>query len=203
MRLFCADGRDVRCAPLLKVSCVVLLTAGLFSAAPVSAQNGVPGEPEEDHSPRGALWRAAIVPGWGQLYNRQYYKIPVVWAGLGGLTATALYVNQRYLLYRHSYHFLAETNVSPEYAADFRRLINDLGITEEQARQRQNDFRRSRDILRRNRDLLYIGIGLFYGLSILDAYVNAHLLDFDIGEDLTLTVEAGPTSLSAAIRLRP
>ena len=201
MTLLIVVGRDVQGAPLLRMFCAAVLIVCLSS--PASAQSGASGEPAEDHSPRGALWRAAIVPGWGQLYNRQYYKIPVVWAGLGGLTATALHVNQRYLLYRHSYHYIAETNTSPKYEADFRRLINDIGITEEQARQRQNDFRRSRDILRRNRDLLYIGIGLFYGLSILDAYVNAHLLDFDVGEDLTITVEADPTGLSATIRLRP
>ena len=77
--------------------------------------------------PNSALWRAAVVPGWGQLYNRQYLKIPLVYGGLAGFTAAALYTNDRYLLYRHAYLFTARENadgspVFPEYADDYARL---------------------------------------------------------------------------------
>lgn len=158
----------------------------------------------DDHSPGGALWRAAAIPGWGQYYNHEYYKIPIVWAGLGGLTASAIVVNRQYLLYRHTYHFLARREngvpVFPEYESDFLKLIQDIGITRERAEASVGTFRQSRDNLRRNRDLLYIGIGLFYGLTILDAYVSAHLLQFDVGEDLTLYVQPVPAGLSASLR---
>lgn len=175
---------------------------GLASADGARGQNLVDEGAPSAHSPQGALWRAAAFPGWGQLYNRQYYKIPVVWAGLGGLTATALYVNHRYLLYRHAYHYVSGANTSPEYQADYLRLLNDLNISEERGEQLEGAFRETRDNLRRNRDLLYIGVGLFYGLSILDAYVNAHLLDFDVGEDLSLSIRAVPRGLTASVRLR-
>lgn len=157
----------------------------------------------DEHTPRGALWRAAAVPGWGQYYNEQYFKIPIVWAGLAGLTASALYVNQRYVLNRHAYHYAAGVNTSPEYEQDFLQLIDMLDMSRETGLQYDQGFRQRRDILRRNRDLLYIGIGLFYGLTILDAYVNAHLLDFDVGEDLSLSVQAAPAGVSASLRLRP
>lgn len=195
-----SHGRRV--ATLRDVVVGLAFLIGLSSLAlPAAGQSGS-GDFAGDHSPRGALWRAAAVPGWGQLYNRQYYKIPVVWAGLGGLTATALYVNHRYLLYRHAYHYVSGTNTSPEYEQDYHRLLDDLNLSEERGEQLEGAFRQTRDNLRRNRDLLYIGIGLFYGLSILDAYVNAHLLDFDVGEDLTLSFEAAPRGLTASIHLR-
>ena len=177
--------------------------AALLLLSAVVAPSPAGGQDLKDHSPTGALWRAAAVPGWGQYYNHQYYKIPIVWAGLGGVTAYALYVNQRYLLNRHAYHFAAGTNTSPEYEEEFERLRRRLGMSRETALQYDEGFRQRRDILRRNRDLLYIGIGLFYGLTILDAYVNAHLLDFDVGEDLSLSVQAAPSGFSASLRLRP
>lgn len=183
---------------------VILLLLAL-SIPTAHAQEYLMQVQENNHSPRGALWRAAAVPAWGQYYNRQYYKIPIVWGGLGGLATSALFVNRRYLLYRHSYHFLARREngepVFPEYEADFEKLIADLGISRERAEASIGTFRQNRDNLRRNRDLLYIGIGLFYGLTILDAYVNAHLLHFDVGEDLTLMVRPVPSGMAATLRI--
>ncbi len=161
-----------------------------------------------NHSPRGALWRAAAVPGWGQLYNRQYFKLPVAWGGLIGLTGSALYINHRYLLYRHAFHWIhpdVTYDVPPNYENDYLKLITELGLSPEEAENRRGRlidlFKQNRDILRRNRDLLYIGIGLFYGLTILDAYVSAHLLDFDVSEDLSLSVRPTPRGLAARLRL--
>ena len=184
-----------------------MLVLIFLTATPAAAQDP-PAEPESnlpaDHSPRGALWRAAAVPGWGQYYNRQYYKIPIVWIGIGGLTAAALAVNRDYLLNRHAYHYLSRRDeddnpLFPEYREDFERLTRH--IPPERALQLAGHFRQQRDNLRRNRDLLYIGVGLFYGLTILDAYVNAHLLEFDVGEDLTMAVRPTPTGFSASLRL--
>lgn len=186
---------------LLWCTCVLSLAVGASTAF---CQDAADRSFPENVSPEGALWRAAALPGWGQLYNHQYYKIPIVWGGLAGLAASAIIVNRNYLLYRHSYHFLARREngvpVFPEYEEDFLKLIGRLGITRERAMASVSEFRRSRDNLRRNRDLLYIGIGLFYGLTILDAYVNAHLLQFDVGEDLTLAVQPTPGGISASLR---
>ena len=173
----------------------------------------------EPHSPKKALRRAMMVPGWGQYYNRHYLKIPLVYAGLGGFTAAALYVNSRYLLYRHAYLFTAREDengqpVFPEYADDYARLIADLGLppesdlsdedVESRRARLEPQFRANRDNFRRNRDLLYFGIVFWYGLTLLDAYVSAHLLDFDIDEDLTLVLYPHPpaSGLSATMRWR-
>lgn len=159
----------------------------------------------EGHSPRGALWRAAVLPGWGQAYNRQYLKIPIVYAGLGGVAGLALFANYRYLIFRHAYLYTVRTADFPHYQSDYIRARSLLGLPgeglSEAERQRvSSTLRGNRDILRRNRDLLYIGIGLFYGLTVLDAYVNAHLLDFDVGEDLTLSFHPMPAGLAASVR---
>lgn len=193
----------------------MLVLFATFAAAPSVAQDDPRDTGDrrasflESHSPRGALWRAAAVPGWGQYYNRQYYKIPLVWAGLGGLGASAVIVNREYLLYRHAYHWIDREevpyNVPDSYEQDYFSLLRKYELTPEDAASRERElsdlFRRGRDNLRRNRDLLYIGIGLFYGLTILDAYVNAHLLEFDVGEDLTVAVRPIPAGFSAALLL--
>jgi len=155
------------------------------------------------------------VPGWGQLYNRQPLKIPFVYLGLAGFTGTALYVNSRYLLYRHAYLFVVRENadgtpVFPEYADDHARLLNELGLrpeaelTDEEIASRRSrlapQFRAQRDNLRRNRDLLYFGIVFWYGLSMLDAFISAHLLDFDISADLAVTVRPQPEGWTASMQ---
>lgn len=171
-----------------------------------------------DRRPKKALVRA-LVPGWGQLYNRQYLKMPIVYAGLGLIGAGAVYANGRYLRYRHAYLFTARRNdagqpVFPQYAGDYALLLSELDLppestldTQEIARRRarlEPQFRTQRDNFRRNRDLLYIGIGLWYGLTILDAYVSAHLFDFEVGEDLAVHMDFRPGlgEFSATIMLQ-
>lgn len=163
----------------------------------------VPQDSGDAHTPRGALWRAAAIPGWGQLYNRQYFKIPFVYAGIGGMVWFALYLNDRYLLYRHAYQYKAwdeilqsgQENPAQKYKQDYDRLLERFNVDQISA----NTLEQQRDIFRRNRDLSYFGIGLVYGLTILDAYVSAHLMDFDVGEDLTLRIVPRGKSIHTAL----
>lgn len=156
--------------------------------------------------PRQALQRA-VLPGWGQWYNRQYVKIPVVYAGFGAFTWAALYTNGKYLTYRRAYLYTARKDangepVFPEYATEYAALLSDLGLepeanlTDDEVVARrmhlEPQFRAFRDNYRRNRDLLYFGIAAWYGLTVIDAFVSAHLTDFDIGEDLAIRVHPYP-----------
>lgn len=191
---------------------LAFLVGSVLLACPVSAQlPTAPPETQQDaRTPRGALWRAAAVPGWGQLYNRQYWKVPLVYAGLGGLTATTLAVNQKYLQYRHAALYKADEeailsgdrdeNRWPQYADVYQNLINDIAQGQDL---NSSLLRNQRDALRRNRDLLYVGIGLWYGFTILDAYVSAHLFDFDVGEDLSVRLAPHPHGLTATVRWAP
>ncbi len=146
----------------------------------------VPDMPAREHSPRGALWRSAVVPGWGQIYNRQFYKLPFVYAGLGGILASAIYNNERYLAHRHALLYARDPVVHERYANDAAEFADII-----QSGQFEQFLRPRRDAYRRNRDLSYIGVGLFYALTVLDAYVNAHLLDFDVDENLSVRMMPG------------
>ncbi len=145
-----------------------------------------------EHSPRGALLRSLAVPGWGQLYNRHYYKIPIVYAGLGSLVYIVSQTNSEYKLYRRAFQFKAwdeitmegEVNPVAEFEADYLRLLQREGLTEISS----STLEPVRDRLRRNRDFAVLGVGVVYALSTLDAYVSAHLLEFDVSDDLSVVI---------------
>lgn len=185
--------------------------ASFAAAQPIAAQP-MAAQPDtavarQRFNPRAALWRAAV-PGWGQMRNRQYYKAAIVWGGLAGFAGAILRANRRYRTYGNGYLWVirdaSTINVPAAYEQDYLSLLGELGIAPEEAETDafQNRlgglFRQQRDALRRNRDVLYIGGGVFYGLSILDAYVHAHLLDFDVGENLALSLQ--PAGVSATWR---
>lgn len=205
------SGRSAfRRSAAVLAACFFLLPASTGSAQHVAEAS--PTDSTDLHTPRGALWRAAAAPGWGQIYNGQYYKLPVVWGGVAGFVGAALYTNHRYLTYRHAYFWTIRDDervgldVPAAWEEDYLELIRDLGLTPEEASDRLGRlsplFKENRDILRRNRDLLYIGIGLFYGLTIVDAYVSAHLLDFDVSEDLAVSIRPSPAGIAARLLLR-
>lgn len=154
-----------------------------------------------NHTPKKALWRALAVPGWGQFYNRQYLKIPFVYAGLGGFTAAIIQTNNRYRLLRHAalYKLALErgNDPNPAFQDEYDTIVADAG-----GEVSSRILRQERDKFRRLRDLSVIGLGLFYGLTVLDAYVSAHLLTFDVGEDLSMRVQPASQGISAALRLR-
>jgi hypothetical protein len=213
-------------------ACVLVVGFGsLFAASPAFGQEAeaptdtTREEPEgsfwwsnrlpEGHSPRGALWRAAVLPGWGQFYNRQYIKMPVVWAGIGAVAGLAYVNNRQYLTFRRAAlyaQYLDEEAQARDpafrasYEKEYERALELRGYrtepqSEGERKQAAADFRTIRDIYRRNRDLSYFGVGIVYSLTILDAYVAAHLLDFDVGEDLTVSVYPVPHGVSAALRV--
>ncbi len=171
---------------------LVLLGGAVVHAQPDSVRAALLEERgfSPDHSPRGALWRAAAVPGWGQFYNRQFYKVPLVYAGLAGGGYVIYEMNRRYLLFRHANLYAIgrsrENNPYEKFRSDYDQAIARLGGESTGGNVSGRQLRRLRDKYRRWRDLSIVGTGLFYVLTILDAYVSAHLLTFDVGEDLAL-----------------
>lgn len=144
---------------ILLVTCVLLATA---STAQQSA-------PDSTHSVRSATVRSALVPGWGQIYNKKYWKAPIVWAGIG----TCVYFIDDNLksvkLYRSS--LAAETDNDPA-------TVNSTGFTSSQL----SNFL---DTYTRWRDLAFMSCGIVYLLNIVDAHVDAHLFHFDVDENLS------------------
>ncbi|MBK7106620.1 MAG: hypothetical protein IPH62_15205 [Ignavibacteriae bacterium] len=110
-------------------------------------------------SPTGAMLRSAIIPGWGQFYNESYWKIPIIW----GAAAWFVYGWQGE---NDNYNYFSDL-----YNKSLLDPSNNLTLV----------YKNIRDGYRDNRDLFAIYLGLTYFLNVIDAYVDAHLFDFDIG----------------------
>ena len=119
-----------------------------------------------NHSPKTAAILSAIAPGAGQIYNKKYWKLPIVWAGLAGLGYLWVNENNRYQDAKISYLSLLDTDVSNDIP--FNGITN---VTVVQST--KNVYRNQRDMY------LLFGI-LFYGLNIIDATVDAHFMNFDV-----------------------
>lgn len=197
-----SDPAFWRAALISTLLMLVAISIQPASAQPDSTRRAILQEKglSPTHTPRKALWRAFALPGWGQWYNRQYYKIPIVYAGLGGFTAAILTTNQRYIKYRHAalYKLSQErgNNEYPQFEDEYQSIRNQVG-----GEVSSSVLRQERDRFRRLRDLSVIGLGLYYGLTVLDAYVSAHLLTFDVGEDLSMRVWPAPGGITAAVRV--
>jgi hypothetical protein len=184
--------------------CGLLMVGSIAHAQPDSVRTALLEERgfSPNHSPRGALWRAAAVPGWGQLYNRQYLKMPFVYAGLAGGGYAIHEMNRRYLLFRHANLYKIGDNQSGDgnpygnFKDDYDRAVARLGGERVGGEVSGRQLRRLRDKYRRWRDLSIVGTGLFYALTILDAYISAHLLTFDVGD---VALDVRPTGGRSAL----
>jgi hypothetical protein len=120
----------------------------------------------------GAVLRSAVLPGFGQFYNRSYWKIPVVWGAIG------------YLGYQWK-----TNNDSYKQNKDLCNQYNDLyeqseTSTDKSIYLKYREFYRSRrEFYRDQRDLFAVFIGLSYFLNLVDAYVDAQLFDFSVEEN--------------------
>ncbi len=160
-------------------------------------------------SPRGALWRAAAVPGWGHVYTKRYGRLPFVYGALGGLAVAAAYTHGSYVDYRRAYRYkawqeLVDRGQQPENPwADLEGAYDEVAARIGPVSAAV--LKRQRDTHRRNRDLAILATGVAWALSVLDAYVGAHLLDFDVSDDLSVRVIPDPASgyPAAALAWRP
>lgn len=118
-----------------------------------------------------AALMSAIVPGLGQVYNKKYWKLPIIYGGSAVLIYFISENNKEYKKFRQAIIYRNDKDSST--VDDFPRFTNeDLSV-------RKNYYRR-------NRDLSYIFTGLLYTLNILDAYVDSQLMNFDISDNLSL-----------------
>lgn len=132
------------------------------------------------HSPKKAALRSAILPGWGQAYNKKYWKIPLVYAALG-TTGYIFFDNlttYRDLRFAYKARVLNDTALIRQIKPEFRAF-------------RANDLQYYRDEFRRNIDYSVLFFLVFWGLNVVDATVDAHLKTFDVSPDLSLRFKAG------------
>lgn len=134
------------------------------------------------HSVAKATWMSAALPGLGQIYNRKYWKLPIVYGGLYACGYFAVENHRQYRSFLNAFYARIDSNQTDQYANVY---------TAQQLVTLQNIYRKWRDLS------IIIGAAV-YALQIVDAHVDAHLFDYNVNDDLSLRFEpavfpAGPT----------
>ena len=136
---------------------------------------------KKPHSPKKATIMSACLPGLGQIYNHKWWKVPIVYAGLGGLGYLVYSNYSEYRSYLHAYEFKTgdlpegitltphETDLAGKYAA--------------------NQLQTYKESYRRNFELYAILTLAWYGLNVVDACVDGHLYTYDINDDLSFSID--------------
>lgn len=138
------------------------------------------------HSPSKATVYAAVLPGLGQVYNKKYWKVPFVWGGFAGFIYSVNYFNVKYVNEKRAYYDLFDNNPNTKsYETTFPNIDDPYYKDTKQYSTYKTKFITQIEADGRKRDLLTIGTIGFYLLTVLDANVGAHFIDFDISEDLT------------------
>lgn len=134
------------------------------------------------HSPKKAAWMSAALPGLGQIYNRKYWKVPVIYVGLGVIGYLGYNYYTKFNKYKKTYLFRSALDTT---ARDYFPEILSKDILFE-----------NWNYYRRNFELTCIFGSLFYILNIIDASVDGHLYKFDISDDLSLKIEPDINTLT-------
>jgi hypothetical protein len=145
------------------------------------------------HSPRKAAIRSAIIPGWGQFYNKKYWKIPIIYGALGLSGSVFVFNLQNYRDLRFAYKAKYEAQPKTNNAGQIEPgdSTNYFKIKPELVRLDLNALRTFRDEYRRNIDYSALVFVLLWGLNVVDATVDAHLKAFDVSPDLSFHMQVG------------
>ena len=136
--------------------------------------------------PTKALWLSLVLPGAGQIYNRKYWKLPIIYGGFLGCAYALTWNQMMYRDYSQAYLDIMDDDPNTKSYLDMLPPRYDITGREDQFKK---IFKRKKDFYRRYRDLsafCFIGV---YLLSVVDAYVDAQLSEFDISPDLSMKVE--------------
>lgn len=178
------------------------------------------------HCPLKAGLYSAFIPGLGQIYNNEYWKVPLVYVGLGIFAYFINFNHVEYKKYLQAY-LISEDPIEKEFAIDYydnnynskyhspenQKKIDKWNLRRDEAlkletyflvkyveeyRSGDNDFLLERkDRWKRYRDLTIIGISAFYLVNIIDASVFAHLIDYDVSDDLVIKISPKLSTFSS------
>lgn len=147
---------------------------------------GLDGKKIFNPSPTRAVWLSALFPGLGQVYNRRYWKLPIVVGGFMGLGYATSWNNGQYQDYVGAYRDLMDSDPSTNSYMDFfPPTVTESSLDKNWL---QNVMKQRRDYYRRNRDLCIICLVAMYLVCMVDAYVDASLAHFDISPSLSMDV---------------
>jgi len=161
---------------------IIILILFLTGSATMAQKITVPEKPvpdsvlEKRHSPTKATLMSMCLPGLGQIYNKKYWKVPIIYAGIGVFTYLIVFNTNYYLEYKSAYIEAFHGDSTGSYGDIVRKLSLDQILS-------------SREYYRRNLEITIIFTAIWYVLNIVDAAVDAHLFTFDIKNDLSLRIE--------------
>jgi hypothetical protein len=161
-------------------------TTPQVSPTPTDSINGVLNKKVFIPNPTKATWLALVIPGGGQIYNRKYWKLPIIYGGFAGCAYALTWNNKMYKDYMQAYKDAALGNWEANSIHD---LLPPGYLDRTPKTQITETLRKRKDTYRRYRDLsIFAFIGV-YLISVIDAYVDAELSNFDITPDLSMRVE--------------
>ena len=131
-----------------------------------------------------AMWLALVLPGAGQIYNRKYWKLPIIYGGFAGCAYALSWNGKMYKDYAQAYMDIMDNNPNTNSYQDL--LPPNHNYTDTQLK---DILRKRKDTYRRYRDLSIFAVIGVYLISVIDAYVDAELSNFDISPDLSMRVE--------------
>lgn len=137
------------------------------------------------HSPRKATMRSLIIPGWGQVYNKKYWKVPLVYAGIG--IPAYLYFYNKSWYNRTRYALSVVVNEQTEDPDAMAKVHPDLRVLVDA--KLQGSLTNYRNEFRKDMDYSILFTILMWGLNVVDATVDGHLKDFDVSDELSLRLK--------------
>lgn len=151
---------------------------------------------KEYHSPGKAALKSALIPGWGQLYNKKYYKVPIVYALLGGAIYAVAWNNSNYSKYNDafiefkSYSALETAQEKKDYKFKSLGKVFDVkSVSADNEEWLLGALKNKKTRYKRDRDFSIIVLAGVYFLNIIDATVDAHFFNYSISDDLSLKLE--------------
>lgn len=133
-----------------------------------------------------AMWLGLVFPGGGQIYNRKYWKLPIIYGGFLGCVYALTWNNQMLHDYSQAYLDIMDTDPNTKSYEKMLPIGYDISGREERFK---TIFKNKKNFFRRNRDLSIFAFAGVYLLAVIDAYVDAELSTFDISDDLSLHLE--------------
>ena len=153
----------------------IILSILLIQSTLISAQNI-----DLNKYPKQALLLSTAVPGLGQFYNQKYWKIPIIYASIGSCVYLYRRQNEKYKQYKHAY---------------IQRNDNDNNTVDNFPQYSSSNLITLQDYYQNNRDLFGLLCIVSYVLNILDAHIDAHLLNYNINDNLTMNIKPQINSL--------
>ena len=177
---------------ILLIAVILIGSLGLAGAQnQVKPGNAIPDKNKKVHSPRKATLYSAVLPGLGQIYNKKYWKVPIIYGGFVGFAYAINWNNDKYVTYKQAYADIKDNDpktnsfLELEYAKN--KNLSDPGTLAQFA----DALSKAKDSARRYRDLNVIFTAAFYALNMIDASVDGHFFNFDISEDLSMVWAPG------------